>query len=55
MNYCSSYWLFLNIIYYTMNSFSQRHIGINSKDRKKMLEYLNIENIENVENLMGPK
>ena len=46
MNYCSSYWLFLNIIYYTMNSFSQRHIGINSKDRKKMLEYLNIENIE---------
>ena len=46
MNYCSSYWLFLNKIYYTMNSFSQRHIGINSKDRKKMLEYLNIENVE---------
>ena len=29
-----------------MNSFSQRHIGVNSKDKNKMLEYLNIENIE---------
>ena len=29
-----------------MNSFSQRHIGVNSKDKNKMLEYLNVENIE---------
>ena len=29
-----------------MNSFSKRHIGINSKDKKIMLEYLNVENIE---------
>ena len=29
-----------------MNSFSRRHIGINSKDKNKMLEYLNVDNIE---------
>ena len=29
-----------------MNSFSQRHIGVNSKDKNKMLGYLNVENIE---------
>ena len=29
-----------------MNSFSHRHIGVNSKDKNKMLEYLNVENIE---------